>query len=197
VKGLFVISITAAIMGWLAAQASRAKARRLGHNLLFPPVRAVYVIFFLVLAMATAFVFFGLRGPENDRTIVVSGGILFIIFPAVVWPKAVHVSASGPRQRSWWGGWKTLSWAQISEAKERRDGCIILRGNGVKIVFSPYHAGRQLFLEEIGKHTSVKLTLKSGSPTYSRSAKKGARARSSNPLSKDQNREGRGNPIVS
>jgi hypothetical protein len=146
-KGFYVIVLTAAIMGWLAAQARTGKVRKLGNDWLFPPVRALQAIFCIVLLMGTGFVVWAYRGPRTDRTVGISIGLLFMVFSAVTWPKALHLSVSGVHQRSWWGGWKRMSWPQVSEAKEQPDGSVVLRGNNVNIIFTQYHAGREQFLE--------------------------------------------------
>jgi hypothetical protein len=151
-KGFYVIVLTAAIMGWLAAQARTARVRKIGNGWLFPPVRALQAVFSAVLAMGVAFVFFGYRGPEADRTLLVLGGIGFVAFGAITWPKGVYLSDSRLRQRCWWGGWKTLTWSEVSDANEQRDGSIILRGGRTKIVFTQYHADRDLFLEVTRKN---------------------------------------------
>lgn len=145
-------------MGWLASQARTAKARKHGHMVLFPPVRVLQAIFCAVLAMGATFVIGGYLGPLSDRTIVMLIGLLFIVFSALAWPKAVYVSKSGV-QRAWWGGWRTLAWPDLAEAKKQRDGSIVLRGNGVKIVFTQYHADQELFLSEIEKNASRVLTV--------------------------------------
>lgn len=160
-KGFFVIIITLAIMGWLAAQARTARAQKVGQNWVFPLVRGLQVICFAVFSLGATFIVWGYLGPQSDRTTLVLGGLLIVAFSVVAWPKAVYVSASGIQQRSWWGGWKTLTWAQISEAKERPDGYMVLRGDGVKIIFTQYHADRELFLKEIRRNApSSKLILK-------------------------------------
>jgi hypothetical protein len=148
VKGFFILIITAAGMGWLANQARTAKAQKHGQTLLFPPVRVLQVIFCAVFVMGAVFVVCGYLGPLSERTIVIWIGLLFIVFSVLAWPKSVYVSKSGVQQRSWWGGWRTLAWPDLSEAKKQRDGSMVLHGNGVKIVFTQYHADRELFLKE-------------------------------------------------
>ncbi|SRR5258708_4503486 len=158
-KGFFVIAATAAILGWLTFQARTAEPQNLCGRWVFPLVRALHFLFFAVLAMGIAFVFFGFRGPENSRTTLVLIGVLFTIFPVVAWPKAVYLSESGLRQRTWWGKWKTLNWSELSDAKERPDNSLVLRGERVRIVFSRYHAGRQIFLDELRRNFPAKATL--------------------------------------
>jgi hypothetical protein len=160
-KGSLIIIITAGIMAWLAAHAKTARARKLGHTVLFPPVRALQAIFCAVFVMGAVFVVGGYLGPLSERTTVILIGLLFIVFSVVAWPKAVHISGSGLQQRSWWGGWRMLTWPQLSEIKEQRDGSIILRGSGVKIVFTQYHADRESFLSETRKNAPVAAELPS------------------------------------
>jgi hypothetical protein len=151
-KGFLIIIITAGLMAWLAAEAKTARARKVGQTVLFPPVRVLHAIFCAVFVMGAVFVVCGYLGPLSDRTPVILTGLLFIVCSVLAWPKAVHVSGSGLQQRSCWGGWRTLAWPLLSEIKEQRDGSIILRGSGVKIVFTQYHADRESFLSEIKKH---------------------------------------------
>jgi putative Ca2+/H+ antiporter (TMEM165/GDT1 family) len=159
VKGFYIIIITAAVMGWLASQARTAKARQHGDTVLFPPVRVLQAIFCAVFVMGAVFVVCGYLSPLSDRTIGIWIGLLFIAFSVLAWPKAVYVSKSGVKQRAWWGGWRTLAWPDLAEAKKQRDGSMVLRGNGVKIVFTQYHADRELFLKEIEKNASGALIL--------------------------------------
>jgi hypothetical protein len=156
-KGFFVIIITSSIMSWVASQARTARARKLVNSWVFSPVWALQAIFLAVLAMAATFIYAGYFGPEADRAVVVAIGLLFIVFPVVAWPKAVHVSESGLRQRSWRGAWKTIAWPQVSEAKEQRDRTVVLRGNGVKIIFPEYNADRELFLKVIRRNAPTAL----------------------------------------
>jgi hypothetical protein len=150
-KGFYVIVLTALIMGWLAAQSRTSSARKIADRWLFPPVRALKIIFCLAIAMGITFVTWGFYGNQNDRTTGIVIGSLIVTFCALAWPKVVYVSASGVQQRSWWGGWRSIAWREVSETKELSDGSVAVRSDKDKITFTPYHAGRELFLELINK----------------------------------------------
>src|SRR5258708_20088945 len=111
-KGFFVIAATAAILGGLTFQARTAEPQNLCGRWVFPLVRALHFLFFAVLAMGIAFVFFGFRGPENSRTTLVLIGVLFTIFPVVAWPNACYLSEAGFRQPTFRLKRKTLNCAQ-------------------------------------------------------------------------------------
>lgn len=156
-KGFFVIVITAIVMGWLAASARNTKARRVNDGWLFPPVRAILAIFAAFLLMSGFFIFFGYRAPRTgDHVVGMSVGLLFAVFGCVMWPKSIEVSQSMLRQRSWWGGWKVIRWEDITSAEERQDKCIVVRARHARILLSPYHAGRELFLDQLRAHSSFK-----------------------------------------
>jgi hypothetical protein len=148
-KGFFVILLTSLFLSWITARARTAKARKVGQNWVFAPVGAVEAVFSLGVAMGAVFVFFGARGPQADRTLVVSGGILFILGSGLTWPKAIRLSESGLRQHTWYGGWKEILWPEVSSVYKKRDSSIVVRGKQGKIVFSSSHAGRELFTTEL------------------------------------------------
>jgi hypothetical protein len=152
-KGFFVILITATMSGLITAQARRSKARRLGKNALFSPVWTVQAVFIAALALGFGLVVLGYTGPQNDRMIVVSGGLLFSMFTGCAWPKAVEISESKLRQRSWYGRWKEISWVEVSSFKEKKSGSIVVYSRKTKICFAPHHADRELFLEQLKQHT--------------------------------------------
>ena len=151
-KGFFVIILTATIMGWLLGRARNSRARRHADEWLFPPVSGVLAVFCLVLAMGTIFVVWGIRSSKDNRGTGVMVGSLFIVFSAVAWPKAIHVSESGLRQRSWWGGWKLISWPHLSQTKEKNDGSVVLGSEDNKIVFTQFHVDREFFLEQVTRN---------------------------------------------
>jgi hypothetical protein len=149
VKGFFVIFLTALIMRWMAAQSRAAKARRIGQDWIFPPTRALQMVSVLGLTMGGVFAIFGFLGPQSDRNLLVIGGLLILAFAGATWPKAVWLSDSGFRQRSWCCRWKRISWSKVSEVKEKGDGSVVIRGKETKIVLSQFHADRKLFLEKV------------------------------------------------
>src|SRR5690348_1327832 len=119
-KGFFVILITASVLGWITSQARNAKARKVHNDAwLFPPVAAYQGIYAAVAILGIGFVLGGLLGPPGDRNVVASGGLLFVIFVALTWPKTIELSQLRIRQRSWWGGWKTISRDEILSSVER------------------------------------------------------------------------------
>jgi hypothetical protein len=154
-KGFFVVFVTVLTMTWLGTRATRASAHQLGNEWVFPAIRPVHWIFGAALALGVSFVFFGFRGPQADRLVTVVGGLLFVFFPITAWPKAIYASSNGLRERTWYGGWRTQAWSQVSEVNEKRDGSIVVRGTNGKIVFSPYHADRERFLSEISRHSKL------------------------------------------
>ena len=152
-KGFFVIIITGFALGWLTGQARRAKAARNAEGrLIFFPVPAAHIVFLAGLLMSFWLVFLGFSGPRDDRSIVISGGILLASFASLTWLKAIEVSDVGLRQRYWWGGWKEIPWTEVSSFEERRDRCLVVRGLHKKIVHSTFHADRNLFLEQLRKY---------------------------------------------
>jgi len=148
-KGFFVIVITALVLSWLAAQARKAKARRAGGTWLFPPITAVQILYGTLAMSGLGLVLAGYLGPLQDRDIVVSVGLLFVVFSSVTWPKTVELSKLGVRQRSWWGGWQIIHWEEITSSEQRRDGSVIVRAKNCKVVLSPFHADRDLFLRQV------------------------------------------------
>jgi hypothetical protein len=152
-KGFFVILITATAIGWISAQARRKSALRLGEIWLFPPVWAMKMVYIAVLLLGFGLMVLGYSGPQNDRVLVTSGGLLFAILAALTWPKAVEVSESKLQQRSWCGMWKEIFWAEMSSYKQKKDGSIIVSSRRNRISFTPYHVDRKLFLEQIKKHS--------------------------------------------
>jgi hypothetical protein len=155
-KGFFVILLTATVLGLIAAQAKRSKAHRMGNNLLFSPVWTVQAVYIAVLAIGFGLVVLGYSGPQKDRTIVIVGGLLFIIFSVCTWPKAVEVSESQVRQRCWYGRWKEISWADVTSFKEKKSGSIIVSGRKNKIAFAAYHADREVFLERLNRNADFR-----------------------------------------
>jgi hypothetical protein len=148
-KGFFVVFITAFVLTWLASRARATKAHKVGNTWVFPPVGTVHVLYSLVLAIGTGLAFFSFRGPQEDKNLTISIGLSFVIFALITWPKAVEVSELGLRQRSWYGGCHTISWPEVSDIQETRDGSVVVRGLHSKIVLSPYHADRDLFLQDV------------------------------------------------
>ena len=148
-KGFFVVLLTSLFLSWITARARTAKARKVGQNWIFAPIGAVEAVFSMGVAMGAAFVFFGARGPQADQAVVVSIGILFVLGSGLTWPKAIYLSESGLRQRTWYGGWKEILWSEVSSVYKKRDSSIVVRGRQSKIVFSSSHAGRELFTNEL------------------------------------------------
>lgn len=148
-KYFWVVFLTSFAMSWFFSRARRTKAKHIGSMWLFAPILGVRILYCLVFAMGMAFIVFGARGPREDRTVVVTGGLGFIVFVSLTWPKTVQVLEFGLRQRSWNGRWKALPWKEISEVKEKRDKSVVVLGTGGKIVLSPIHAGRELFLSKL------------------------------------------------
>jgi hypothetical protein len=149
VKGFFVVFLTLLIMGWVVAQARAAKAHQLGNDWIFPTIRVLQTICAIAISMGVWFMFFGLRTTATDRAISVTVGFSIIVFTAITWPKAIPLSESGLRQRSWRWGWKRIAWSEVSEVKENRDGSVVIRRKQTKIVLSQFHAGHKLFVGQL------------------------------------------------
>jgi len=156
-KGFFVVFLTVLTMTWLATRAKRASAQQLGNEWVFPVIRLVHWIFGAVLTLGVSLVFLGFRGPQAEQRVTVVGGLMFVLFPIIAWPKAIYASATGLRQRTWYGGWRVLAWSQVSEVNENHDRSTVVRSTTGKIVFSPYHADRERFLTEISDHHKLSI----------------------------------------
>lgn len=152
-KGFFVIVITAFLVSWLGAQARSARARQVRDTWLFLPIMGMRVLYGAVAIFGLGLVVGGFFGPPQDRTIVVSGGWLFIAFAGITWPKAIEVSHLGLRQRSWWGRWKTIAWPEVLCSDERRDGSVVVRAKHGKVVLSSLHADRERFLAQLAEYS--------------------------------------------
>lgn len=153
-KGFFVIVITAFVMSWIATQARNAKAAKLPNGWIFPPVRSIQLVFFACNLMGAVFVVWGYLGPRQDRIVGICGGLFFVVFTAIAWPKAISSSEMGLRQQTWWHGWKIIEWEQVSSVEQKKDESIIVRSEHTKIIFSPYHADRNRFLQEVERRSS-------------------------------------------
>ena len=147
-KNFYVMIITAIVMGWLAGCARNRRAKKAQDGWVFYPILAVRSVYVIFLAMAIGFMVWVYLGPKSDRVLMLLG-LLFVAFGSITWPKAIWSSASGLRQRRWWGGWKIIRWEDVDSYKERQDQCIVIRTAHEKLVFSPYQAGRDLFLEQL------------------------------------------------
>jgi hypothetical protein len=154
-KGFLGLVITALVMSWIATQASNAKAAKLPNGWIFRPVLSIQLIFLSANLMGFLFVIAGYLGPPEDRAVVLCLGLLFLVFTAVAWPKAISSSEMGLRQQTWWFGWKIIDWEQVSSVEQKKDESIVVRSEHTKIVFLPYHADRKVFLQEIERRSST------------------------------------------
>jgi hypothetical protein len=148
-KGFYVILITAFLLGIFAAQGKNAKARRVNDLWIFPPIIGLKIVYIVVAILGVGLIILGYFGPQKDQSVVCSGGLMFAIFACVTWPKAIVLSESSIRQRSWRGCWKTIGWCDLLPFETKRDGSVIIRSRSCRIVHSPYHAGHDLFIAEI------------------------------------------------
>jgi hypothetical protein len=149
VKYFYIIFVTSVALGWLGGRAQRAKPRRVQDRWFFYPILSIYVLYVVFATMSTGFVIWGAFGPRDFRPVGISIGAAFLGFLGLTWLKTVEVSPKGLRQRAWWGGWKKVDWVDVSDYEERQDRCVVVRGHHCKIVVSPYHGGRDLFLEKL------------------------------------------------
>lgn len=149
-RGLLVIILTTAAMGWLAAQARHTKAQATADGYLFPVVRGVKVVYCAVLLMGIALALGGYFGSHGSETTVICIGLLFVVFALVTYPKAIYVSDEGIKQRSWRGQWKALYWSNMSEVIHGSDGAWRFQEkSGATIEFSQYHADCDLFIKQV------------------------------------------------
>jgi hypothetical protein len=151
-KGFLVIVITAFALGWLGARARISKAKRTEDGWTFLPIRSVQFIYIATLLMGLSFILVGILGPQQDRTVGEIIGLVFAVLAVVSWPKAIEVNGRGLQQRSWCGRVRTMNWRDIVEVKTKRDDSIYLRGTTFKIVVSPYHSDRELFVMLLREH---------------------------------------------
>jgi hypothetical protein len=148
-KGFFLVYLTVLIMGWIASQARAAKARHVGQDWIFPPAKGLEMAYVLAIVIGASVIFLGFRGREGERAITGSMGLLIIAFSVITWPKAIRLSETGLRQRSWCNGWKSIDWSDVSDIREKQDGSVVIHGKQCNVVFSQFHADRDSFLEKV------------------------------------------------
>jgi hypothetical protein len=149
-KGFFVLVLIGIVMGNITSQASRTKVKKVSNGVRFPVVRFVLAIYQACLIMGVGFIFAGYHDPREG--VVIVGGVLFVLLSILTWPKAVEISATGLRQRTWRGVWKTIDWRDIVNTEERKDRSIVVRTKICKITHSSCHADRSLFLQKLKEH---------------------------------------------
>jgi hypothetical protein len=148
-KSLIVVFLTVLVLSYLASRALTVKAHPTGRGWIFSPINAVRIIYLALVSLALGLISLGIKGPQEDRRIVVIGGLLIFAFAIITWPKAIEMFELGVRQRSWYGKWKIILWSEIGDVQEKTDGSISIYGPSTKISLSKYHAGRDLFLEKM------------------------------------------------
>jgi hypothetical protein len=156
----WVILGVSIVTSWLVSRARRARAHKVGGAWLFPPINAVKGVFFLggLMGLGLAVLCIHAYKQEPEALWGAIGCVIWVALCAGSFPKSVWLSESGIRQRTWYGRWKAIGWERISEIKLRTwDGsnCLVIRGDRMKINFSSTHAGREFFMEEVGRRTHL------------------------------------------
>jgi hypothetical protein len=152
VKRFWVIVITVAVSGWLAGSARLAKATHLeSGRWVFHPVRGVIFLYYVALCISVTSLIYGFVGPQVDRSLVLLAGAAFMFLCVLSWPKAVFISESGLRQRSWMLSWRNIPWADLRSVEEKKGGAVVVRGSRCKIELSQYHGGRAEFVNQLRK----------------------------------------------
>ncbi len=151
-KRFFAILLTTLLLTWFLGRARTAKPKKVSEGWSLHPVHGVLFFFWLGIIGGGFLVFLGLRGPAEDRNMVVLGGLGWAMFSILAWPKSVYVESTGLRQRSWHGGQKLIPWKLVAYVKEQRDRSIIVGTGSEKIVLSKFHAGREFLLHKLAEH---------------------------------------------
>jgi len=147
-KGFFVILVTAFVMSWMMSQARTLAAREKDGVWILNVVVGLRIVCLAVLALGLSLIVGGLR-QRDDRILLIVLGTIFSGFTVITWPKNVEILPSGLQQRNWYGKRKFVSWRDITEVVEKRDGTVIVKGEGTRIELSPYHVGRDTLLDRL------------------------------------------------
>ncbi|HEV2471005.1 MAG TPA: hypothetical protein VGS78_17575 [Candidatus Sulfotelmatobacter sp.] len=149
-KGFLVILVTAFVMTWMISQARTAAVRVKDGTWILNVVVGVRIVWIAVLALGLSLIVAGLRQRE-DRILLVVMGTIFSGFTVITWPKNIEILQSGLQQRNWYGKKKFISWREITEVVEKRDGTVIVKSERYRIEFSAYHVGRDTLLSHLKK----------------------------------------------
>lgn len=157
-RQFWIIFFISLITGWVTSQARSRKARRVDQSIIFGLAPLMAAVFVGCAVMGATFVGVALAGrAEQPRLMYVHGGFAFMSLSVLGWPKAVVVSPSGIRQRSWVGRWKMIPWSELKEVKRQYDGTLLLVGRHKQIYFTQYQVDRDDLLSEIRSHSNTSL----------------------------------------
>lgn len=151
-KGFWIVLIILGVTGWMSRQARLHHPERVDAGLAYRPVPLVIVVYGITTLLGTALVAGGMAGglSRGEATAAPIGAGL-IVLALASWPKPIITTEADIRQRSWSGTWKSIPWTDVSPPVTKKDGRVIIRGNGQTITLSQYHMGREQFLDEIRK----------------------------------------------